>query len=82
MSHFSTSGSNYDWNEFVKKNSLKWSEMFDWIYECPEDHSILMVRYEDLQKKTVVETKRMLDFLSFSVEGKLVFIHKVSICPV
>ena len=54
-------------------------EYFRWLLDRPDNHSILMVRYEDLQANVVSEVKRILDFLSFSVEGKLEFVV-IAIC--
>ena len=71
LSLYTHPGYNSEWNEFVEIQAQEWTKFFSWLLNCPDKHSVLVVRYEDLQTNVVWQTKRMLNFLSFNITGKL-----------
>ena len=56
-------GENEDWNNWVRNQSLMWRRtVLAWVVDN-HNHSVLVIRYEDLKKDTSVSLRRMLDFL-------------------
>ena len=63
MSLLYQSGENEDWNNWVHNQSLIWkSTVLAWVVDN-HNHSVLVIRYEDLKADTAVGLRKMLDFL-------------------
>ena len=61
--YFHNLGENEDWNDWVRIQSLIWKRtVLAWVVDN-YNHSVLVIRYEDLKKDTSVSLRRMLDFL-------------------
>lgn len=73
MSHFTSmcptfktifiTGTNLTWNNFVHEQAIIWEQtVLTWIISN-HNHSVLIVKYEDIINNTESELRRMLDFL-------------------
>ena len=54
-------GNNSEWQEFVRNITLRWQKTL--VKWSTSNHSVLVVRYEDLKRDQTREVTRMLDFL-------------------
>lgn len=53
------------WTKYVEQRIERWKIHFDWLFKCPVDHDIILVRYEDLKFDLVHQVERILRFLHF-----------------
>ncbi len=67
--HFATThicaypGENKAWDAYVHREAVEWQNtIIGWLLRNKE-HPVMVVKFEDLKRSTVVEVKRMLDFL-------------------
>ena len=58
-----------NWKLFIKNDINKWSYYFKWMFDIPEGHTILLIRYEDLKTNLIKEMRKILDFLHFKTTG-------------
>ena len=59
------------WMAFVERQIERWNNHFDWLFKCPRNHDIMLVRYEDLKSQLVDEMERILKFLHVPYDCKL-----------
>ena len=58
-----------NWKLFIKNHINKWCYYFKWMFDIPEGHTSLLIRYEDLKTNLIKEIRKILDFLHFKTTG-------------